>query len=130
MHAALKAVLDLLSNEKESFSSAQRLLRENGFDRVMNARKISDKHFLVFFVKNNQTKARLGIVVAKRVLALATARNRTKRKIRETFRRHSIRKMGLDIVVMIKPAFANLKAECEPQDLSRLLTQLEQRWAE
>jgi ribonuclease P protein component len=130
MHVELRAVLDLPSNEKESFSSTQRLLRADGFDRAMNAQKISDKHFLVFFVKNNQSEARLGIVVAKKILALATARNFAKRKIRETFRQHSIRKAGLDIVVMIKPAFAHESVENRRPDLSRLLTQLELRWAE
>lgn len=54
--------------------------------------------------------ARLGIVVAKKNVRLAVARNRLKRIVRETFRQQQECLQGLDIVVVIKKDFA-----AEPQ---------------
>lgn len=49
--------------------------------------------------------ARLGIVVAKKNVKLAVARNRLKRIVRESFRLQQQSLHGLDIVVVIKKNF-------------------------
>lgn len=50
--------------------------------------------------------ARLGVVVAKRNVRLAVARNRLKRFVRESFRLLQANLRGLDVVVVIKKDFA------------------------
>ena len=51
-------------------------------------------------------QARLGVVVAKRNVKLAVARNRLKRTVRESFRLQQSCLTGLDIVVVVKKDFA------------------------
>ncbi len=59
----------------------------------------------IFAGARNKTQARLGIVVAKRNVKLAVARNRLKRIVRESFRQQQQALQGLDIVVVIKKNF-------------------------
>lgn len=47
--------------------------------------------------------ARLGISIARKAVANATARNRIKRQVRESFRSHRARLPAVDIVVQAKP---------------------------
>ena len=55
-------------------------------------------------IKNDgrQTKARLGLVVAKKNVRLAVDRNRVKRLIRESFRRRQHLLEGIDIIVLAR----------------------------
>lgn len=102
MRVAPRVVQDSQSNLSAKFTAAHRLLREIGFDHVVRAESISDRHFKVFFVRNGKKNARFGMIVGKKTLALATDRNRMKRVIREAFRQHSIKLCGLDMVVMLR----------------------------
>jgi ribonuclease P protein component len=102
MHVAPRAVQDSQSDLSAKFTAAHRLLRENGFDHVVRAENISDRHFKIFFVHNGKENARLGMIVGKKTLARATDRNRMKRVIREAFRQHSVKQYGLDLVVMLR----------------------------
>ncbi len=66
-------------------------------------------------------RARLGLAVARRHLRRATARNRVKRLIRESFRRHQELLRGLDLVVMVRPGL-------EAVDNAELFRSLEGHW--
>jgi ribonuclease P protein component len=105
------------------------LLRENGFDHAVRAGNIADRHFKVYFVRNGQENARLGIIVAKKMLPGAADRNRVKRMIREAFRQHSIKLRKLDVVVRVRHI---LPRECGAQagNLEMLFSQVENRCAE
>jgi ribonuclease P protein component len=72
-----------------------------------NPRKLSRKYLLALSHPNQQSHARLGIIVAKRYLKLAVDRNRLRRIIRESFRQHKETLKGLDIIVL-------LRSECTP----------------
>jgi len=111
------------------FSAAHRLLRENGFDHVIRAENIADRHFKVFFVRNGQKNAKLGIIVGKKTLSGAADRNRVKRLIRETFRQHSIKLCQLDLVVMVRRAYPQ---GCDTRDgnLKMLFSRVENRCTE
>ena len=52
--------------------------------------------------------ARLGLVIAKKHVRLAVQRNRVKRQLRESFRRHQQVLVGLDIVVLARPGLGKL----------------------
>jgi len=103
MHAALKAVQNSLSNKPvATFTAAHRLLRKDRFDHVLRSDNVGDKHFKVFYAGNDGENARLGIIASKRSFPRAVDRNRVKRMVRETFRRHAIRMQKLDLVVLVK----------------------------
>ena len=86
------------------FGAAQRLLRVDGFNRVIRAESIADQDHKIFFMRNGLNNARLGIIASKKSLPHAADRNRTKRMIRETFRQHAIKILPLDMVVVMKSA--------------------------
>lgn len=102
MRVAPRVVQDSQCSISAKFTATHRLLREDGFDHVVRAESISDRHFRIFFVRNGKKIARLGMVVGKKTLSGAAARNRMKRAIREAFRQHSIKQCKLDLVVMVR----------------------------
>jgi ribonuclease P protein component len=60
----------------------------------------SDSMFVVLAGRNALHNARLGLAITKKKTARAAQRNRLKRIVRESFRRHQEQLRGLDIVVM------------------------------
>ena len=57
---------------------------------------------MILFKSNDQTKARLGLVVPKRTVNKAVSRNQIKRIVRESFRLHQERLGGFDIVFITR----------------------------
>lgn len=102
MPVAPRVVQNSPSNSSAGFTAAYRLLRKDGFDRVLQADNLTDKNYKIFFAPSNNKNARLGVIASKRILPHATDRNRAKRVIREAFRQHSIKAFGLDLVVMVR----------------------------
>jgi ribonuclease P protein component len=98
-----KVVQDSPSDKKvATFTAAHRLLRKDRFDHVVRSDSVADKYFKIFFVVNDGENARLGIIASKRSFPRAVDRNRAKRLVRETFRRHGIKAQRLDLVVLVK----------------------------
>lgn len=64
--------------------------------------KVHQPHFLFLAKHTEQSKSRLGIIVAKKKVRRAHERNRIKRIARESFRLHQPQIDLLDIVVMPK----------------------------
>ncbi|MCW8908129.1 MAG: ribonuclease P protein component [Sedimenticola sp.] len=86
---------------RAKFGRDLRLLKPAQFRRVFqNACRSSDRHFTVLFLGNDQSRARLGTAIAKKVLKRAVDRNRVKRVVRESFRIRQRELAGLDLVVM------------------------------
>jgi len=106
MHAAPRVAPDLQSSIPAQFTGAHRLLRKDGFDHAVHAESIENKYFKIFFVRNSQKNARLGIIAQKKILSGAVHRNCVKRIIREAFRRHEVKTCRLDMVVMVRRAYA------------------------
>ena len=111
------------------FSLEHRLLREGGFDRVVKAKNISDKNFKVFFARNQEQHARLGIIAGKKNLPRSVDRNRIKRVIREAFRLHSIKNHKLDVVVMVRHVDTQAP-DLQTANLGILFSRVEDRCAE
>ena len=64
------------------------------------AGRSKDRHFTVLYRSNGSDEARLGLAISKKNTKLATARNRLKRLVRESFRQNKDQLAGLDVVVL------------------------------
>ena len=85
------------------------------------ATRSRDKFFTVLARDNKEDVARLGLAISKKHCRKATARNRIKRAIRESFRQQQVQLAGLDIVVINQPAAALA-------DKGSINASLEQHW--
>ena len=87
------------------FRRSSRLTDKHSFGRVFNkAQRSRDKMFTVLYRPNGKNAPRLGLAIGKKNCRRATGRNRLKRVIRESFRRHKATLGGLDVVVLNQPA--------------------------
>ncbi|MDO8813462.1 MAG: ribonuclease P protein component [Gallionella sp.] len=129
MRAAPRVVPNSRFSIPAKFTATHRLLRENGFDHVVRAENIADRHFKVYFVRNGQENARLGMIVGKKMLPGAADRNRVKRMIREVFRQHNIKLRKLDVVVRVRSILPG-GGGAQADNLEMLFSQVENRCAE
>jgi ribonuclease P protein component len=89
------------------FAKDNRLLDAASFQRVFDkASRSRDKCFTVLCRRNDNNIARLGLAISKKYCKRATARNRIKRIVRESFRQNQRALEGLDIIVMNRPPAA------------------------
>ena len=90
----------------EAFSKDRRLQSSSDFDRVFAQTevRVSRKGIVMLARRNQLSRSRLGMVISKRSLKLASDRNQLKRVIREWFRRERrLRESSLDVIVMSRP---------------------------
>lgn len=83
-----------------------RLRNRSEFLRLKNSvQKYTSRSFLVVWLDNNLSHARLGVTVSKKV-GCAVTRNRVKRFIRETFRtnRHHLPSVDLNVIARSESA--------------------------
>jgi ribonuclease P protein component len=86
------------------FTKEKRLLDAAAYGRVFkNAARSRDKWFTVLCRENDGRAGRLGLAISKKHCRAATQRNRIKRVVRESFRRHQSMLASLDIVVLNQP---------------------------
>lgn len=92
---------------RERFGNSHRLPDPAAFSRVFgDARRSRDRLFTVLSRRNDSGTARLGLAIAKKHVRHATQRNRVKRIVRESFRRHLPTLAGLDVVVLAQSTTA------------------------
>lgn len=108
-----------------SFGRAVRLLKPAAFERVFKENERARTDSLLVMVRPNALgHARLGMIIAKRLLPHAVDRNRVKRCVRETFRLQRVDLPACDFVVRL---IAKPNAGNEARDLARTLTRAGQR---
>lgn len=96
------------------------MLTAAAFGRVFKkATRSRDKLFTVLCRESKEETARLGLAISKKHCRKATARNRIKRVIRESFRLHPEQLAGLDIVVINQPAAATVDKGVMKDSLER-----------
>ncbi len=83
--------------------------------------KSSDRYFTVLARANGLAYSRLGLAISRKVAKSAVARNRIKRIVRESFRRHQSQFGGLDWVVMGRAGLAE-------QESVILFASLQRHW--
>ena len=86
------------------FPRQSRLLSPKEFENVLRKREvlINAAPLQVLAVSNSLDMPRLGLVIGKRVAPRAVDRNRVRRLVRESFRKHAEELPALDVVVMQK----------------------------
>ena len=83
------------------FQRRMRLLTARDYERVFQQpQKSSSKALTVLARQSGQGLARLGLAIPRKQIRRAVERNRIKRLIRESFRRHQDLLQGLDVVVI------------------------------
>ncbi len=92
------------SRTGNGFPRQSRLLLPKEFENVLRKREvlINAPPLQVLAVKNSLDMPRLGLVIGKRVAPRAVDRNRVRRLVRESFRKHAAELPPLDVVVMQK----------------------------
>lgn len=116
-----------LATKKLGFSKTKRLKTPEDFRAVFNQPfplRLKSHYFTILARPNQRENARLGVIVAKRVIKKATGRNLVRRLVKESFRLHQSTLVGLDIVVMLR---GNL---LEQQSHSFLFNGLSKQWKE
>lgn len=77
--------------------------------------------FTVLARHSGRSEPRLGLAIAKRQIRKASARNRIKRLIRESFRHHLPGLAGLDLVVMARTG-------AQTKENAAIFRELEELW--
>lgn len=113
-----------LAVRPQGFCPAQRLRTPAEFTRVFKSgRRCGDGCFLVIAAPAQGPQPRLGLAVSRKVSKRAVQRNRIKRLVRESFRKHSADLPSLDIVVMARSG----AAACDNQRLTASIDALLER---
>jgi ribonuclease P protein component len=95
---------------------------EAAYSRVFgDACRSRDRFFIVLARANGTEAARLGLAISKKNCRLATGRNRLKRIVRESFRRHQADLGGLDVVVLAQ-------SDANREDNATLFDSLAKHW--
>jgi ribonuclease P protein component len=101
------------ANKNPDYCFARQLKLTTGrqYSAVLNTRKtqIYTHDLTVRSKENGLGYARLGIIISKKNVRLAVARNRLKRLIREGFRLNRHKLWGLDIVILVKKGADSLE---------------------
>lgn len=104
------------------FPRPARLLRGEEFNRVFNARRVmSNPAFRLYHAPGTHGEARLGLAISRKVARRAVDRNRIRRLVRESFRRHRSALMAVDCVVLGRSGITGL-------DNAALTALLDQLW--
>ncbi|WP_305243211.1 ribonuclease P protein component [Sulfuriferula sp.] len=107
---------------QQGFPRDRRLLKTDEYSSVFNFRCSQGGSFCRVYARpNTLANARLGIVVGKRELRTAVARNLAKRTVRELFRLHQADLAALDFVVRIVKPFGKSDVLLVREELLRLL---------
>ncbi|MCH8943441.1 MAG: ribonuclease P protein component [Proteobacteria bacterium] len=110
----------LPSDASNRFKKPNRLLNAAAFGRVFEkATRSRDGLFTVLWRRNDEDLARLGLAISKKLCRRATARNRIKRIVRESFRQHQTLLAGLDVVVINRAAAAGADNPAMATSLNR-----------
>lgn len=108
----------------EGLSRRHRFTIQGSFGPVLrNSRKLRSPHAVLHVSPGVPGASRLGIALTRRVLRSAVQRNRVKRALREVFRRHPVKRTGLDMVVSFRTRIGSDTAAVVAE-VAQLLDQL------
>lgn len=107
------------------FPRAARLLKKGDFARLRDSsRRIHSRYFTAEYRSTDDTAARLGLAVSRRVSKLAVQRNRLKRLARDSFRRTRAQLGAFDILLIARSAAVQQSGPTLLADLELLWSKL------
>lgn len=113
-------VATVVQAEAADFPRAKRILKTDEFSSVFRLRPVcKTAHFVLYARANGLERARLGVVVAKRLAPRAVTRNTVKRVSREIFRQSRFKSVDF-IVRLAQPVNQRKQAACT-QNLRKLI---------
>lgn len=115
----------------QHFPKSVRLLSGKEYQHVFrDPVRSSDPFFTILACPNARQMPRLGLAIAKKVVAKAVQRNRIKRQVRESFRLNQGSLQGLDIVVLARKGLQDRSNDEIQQSLCKHWEKLVKRCAE
>jgi ribonuclease P protein component len=111
-----------------SLSRADRLVGPYAYAAVFSFRCwVTGEWFQVYAKPNGASAPRLGIVVSKRIIPQAVARNYCKRLAREAFRAERAALAGVDLVVRPRTAVTRAASAAARAEIRELLRSAQRR---
>jgi ribonuclease P protein component len=106
-----------------------KLLNSAAFSQVFEKSefKVSTSTFLILAKLTGNSHPRLGLVISKKNVGCAVARNRVKRICREAFRLRSANLPKMDVVCLAKKGISRLENKQMAEMLNNLFDQLSAR---
>lgn len=94
----------------DGFPIKHRLTQSSQFEAVFKQAdyRIPNGPVLLIARQNQLNYNRLGLIVGKKAISLATQRNKVKRLLRESFRRQYFPIDGYDLIILVRKGLANL----------------------
>jgi ribonuclease P protein component len=109
----------------EGYSRRHRFSARGSFGAVLRgSRKLRGRLAVIHVAPGREGESRLGLALTRRLVPLSVDRNRLKRLVRETFRRHIVKCAGFDCVVTLRGRFDSSQAAPMVEEISSLLDQL------
>ena len=88
---------------KDGLSRRHRFAAQGSFGPVLHGpRKIRGSNALLHVSAGRPGISRIGIALTRRLVPSSVHRNRIKRLVRELFRRHPVKRSGLDLVLALR----------------------------
>jgi ribonuclease P protein component len=110
----------------QRFTKADRLLRSAQFQRVYRqGRQLHSSLFTLFVLRTHGSLTRMGVTASRKASKLAVLRNRSRRLLREVFRRHKVSVPGgWDVVVNVKFPLTQASYAAVEAEFLRLIKKL------
>jgi ribonuclease P protein component len=105
-----------------------KILKTDDFSSVFNFRKrIATTNLIMHYQPNSHQRARLGVVVSKKIAKLAVHRNYMKRVLRELFRLNQHHIAHVDLIIKVQKKFNKSDFIQIKQEFDLLIVKLNQR---
>lgn len=105
-----------------------KILKTDDFSSVFNFRKrIATTNLIMHYQPNSHQRARLGVVVSKKIAKLAVHRNYMKRVLRELFRLNQHHIAHVDLIIRVQKKFNKSDFIQIKQEFDLLIVKLNQR---
>jgi ribonuclease P protein component len=108
----------------EGLSRRHRFSTRSAFGPILRGtRKLRGRLAVLHVVPGQASTSRLGIALTRRLVPAAHDRNSVKRLAREMFRRHALKRAGLDCVIALRERFDNTHVSLLREELAQLFDQ-------